>query len=165
MFNWTVERGVVEASPIVGLKPPTKEISRERAPEDDEIARLQRACLNVVYPFRQFAPLLLATAQRRGELTEMRWDEIDFEAKTWVIPSGRSKNGKALVAPLSAFAIELLDEVPRFLDCYYVFTTTRKSPVSGFSKAQRRLSERSQTKDWLWQNEWATFKWCAENFF
>ena len=94
LFNWCVERGVVEASPIVGLKPPTKEISRERTLEDDEVSRLLRACRNNVYPFRQFAPLLLATAQRRGELAEMRWSEIDFDEKTWVIPSARSKNSK-----------------------------------------------------------------------
>lgn len=152
LFNWCLERGVIEASPIVGLKPPTKEISRERTLEDDEIVRLLRACRNDVYPFRQFAPLLLATAQRRGELAEMRWSEIDFDAKTWVIPSERSKNGKAHVVPLSAFALQMLDEVPRFLDCDYVFTTTRKSPVSGFSKALRRLSEGSQTRDWRWHD-------------
>jgi len=96
--------------------------------------------------------LLLATAQRRGELAEMRWSEIDAVAKTWVIPSERSKNGKAHVVPLSAFALEMLAEVPRFLDCDYVFTTTRKSPVSGFSKALRRLSEGSQTADWRWHD-------------
>jgi integrase len=152
LFNWCLERGVIEASPIVGLKPPTKEISRERALNDDEVIRLLRACRNDVYPFRQFAPLLLATAQRRGELAEMRWTEIDFEAKTWVIPSERSKNGKAHVVPLSPFALGLLGEVPRFLDCDYVFTTTRKSPVSGFSKALRRLSEGSQTTDWRWHD-------------
>jgi integrase len=152
LFNWCVERGIVEASPITGLKPPTKEISRERALDDGEVVRLLRACRNDVYPFRQFAPLLLATAQRRGELAEMRWSEIDFKAKTWVIPSERSKNGKAHVVPLSAFALEILGEVPRFLDCDYVFTTTRKSPVSGFSKALRRLSEGSQTSDWRWHD-------------
>lgn len=152
LFNWCIERGIVETSPIVGLKPPTKEVSRERTLDDDEVMRLLRACRNDVYPFRQFAPLLLATAQRRGELAEMRWSEIDFAAKTWVIPSDRSKNGKAHVVPLSDFALEMISEVPRFLDCDYVFTTTKKSPVSGFSKALRRLSENSQTKDWRWHD-------------
>lgn len=152
LFNWCVERGIVATSPIIGLKPPTKEISRERTLEDDEVVRFLRACRNDVYPFRQFAPLLLATAQRRGELAEMRWSEIDLEAKTWVIPSERSKNGKAHMVPLSGFALEMLAEVPRFLDCDYVFTTTRKSPVSGFSKALRRLSERSQTTNFRWHD-------------
>lgn len=148
LFNWCVERGIVETSPITGLKAPTKEESRERVLEDDEIVRLLCACRNDVYPFRQFVPILLATAQRRGELAEMRWSEVDLEAKQWVIPAERSKNGKPHVVPLSPYALEALNEVPRFLDCDFVFTTTRNSPVSGFSKMLRRLSEGSQTSDW-----------------
>lgn len=148
LFNWCVERGIVETSPITGVKAPTKEQSRERVLEDDEIVRLLRACRNDVYPFRQFVPILLATAQRRGELAEMRWSEVDLAAKQWIIPSERSKNGKPHVVPLSPFALKILNEVPRFLDCDYVFTTTRKSPVSGFSKMLRRLSEGSMTSDW-----------------
>lgn len=148
LFNWCIERGIVEASPIIGLKSPTKEESRDRVLDDTEISRLLLACRNDVYPFRQFVPMLLATAQRRGELAEMRWSEIDIGAKTWVIPADRSKNGKPHVVPLSAFALKVLSEVPRFLDCDYVFTTTHRSPVSGFSKMLRRLSEGSQTSDW-----------------
>jgi len=148
LFNWCVERGIVDISPITGLKAPTKEESRDRVLEDDEIVRLLRACRNDVYPFRQFVPILLATAQRRGELAEMRWSEVDLTAKQWVIPAERSKNGKPHVVPLSPYALDFLNEVPRFLDCDYVFTTTRNSPVSGFSKMLRRLSEGSQTSDW-----------------
>lgn len=148
LFNWCIERGVVETSPIIGLKSPTKEESRDRVLDDEEIGRLLRACRNDVYPFRQFVPTLLATAQRRGELAEMRWSEVDLERKVWVIPAERSKNGKPHVVPLSAFALKILNEVPRFLDCDYVFTTTRRSPVSGFSKMLRRLAEGSQTSDW-----------------
>jgi integrase len=148
LFNWCVERGIVEGSPIIGLKPLTKEVSRERALTDDEVQRLLRACRNDVYPFRQFVPVLLATAQRRGELAEMRWSEIDFDEKVWVIPAERAKNGKQHYVPLSDFALDMLNEVPRFLDCDYVFTTTRHSPVSGFSKMVRRLSEGSGTSDW-----------------
>jgi integrase len=148
LFNWCVERGMVEQSPITGLKAPTKEESRDRVLDDAEICRLLRACKNDVYPFRQFVPILLATAQRRGELAEMRWSEVDFEAKQWVIPAERSKNGKPHVVPLSPYALALLDQVPRFLDCDFVFTTTHKTPVSGFSKMLRRLSDGSETSNW-----------------
>jgi integrase len=148
LFNWCVERTIIDVNPINGLKAPTKEVSRERVLSDDEIKAVLRSCSNDVYPFRQYVPLLLATAQRRGELAEMRWSEIDLEAKQWVIPSDRSKNGKAHVVPLNQFAIRYLSEVPRFLDCDYVFTTTRRSPISGFSKALRRLWEATGSSDW-----------------
>lgn len=152
LFNWCIERGILEASPIAGVKPPTKEVSRERVLNDDELVRILRACRNEVYPFRQIVPMLLATAQRRGELTEMRWSEIDLEEKLWVIPAERAKNGKKHYVPLSTFALDILNEVPRFLDCDYVFTTTRQTPVSGYSKWLRRLSAESETSDWRYHD-------------
>jgi len=114
--------------------------------DDDELKALLRACRNDAYPFRQYVPLLLATATRRAELAEMRWSEI--EGDKWVIPTERAKNGKPHVVPLSKFAQEVLAEVPRFLDCDFVFTTTHRSPVNGFSKMVRRLSEGSNTSGW-----------------
>lgn len=152
LCNWCIERGILETSPAIGLKAPTKEIARERRLSDTEIVALLRACRNDVYPFRQFVPLLLATAQRRGEMANMRWSELDFENRTWSIPPERSKNGKAHVVPLSTYALELLAEVPRFLDCDYVFTTTRRSPVSGFSKALRRLWQATGSDDWRYHD-------------
>lgn len=148
LFNWCLERGIIEATPIAGLKAPTRELSRDRVLDDGEIHRVLNAARLDAYPFRQFVPLLLATAQRRGELANMRWSELDLEARTWVIPAERAKNGKPHVVHLSDFAVSLLDEVPQFVDCDYVFTTTRRSPVSGFSKALRWLHKHSETSDW-----------------
>jgi integrase len=148
LFNWCLERGIIEATPIAGLKAPTRELSRDRVLDDSEIRRILNACPLDAYPFRQFTPLLLATAQRRGELANMRWSELDLEARTWLIPAERAKNGKPHVVHLSDFALSLLDEVPQFVDCDYVFTTTRRSPVSGFSKALRWVHEHSETSDW-----------------
>jgi integrase len=148
LYNWCIERGIVEKSPIVGLKAPTKEVSRDRVLDDGEIKAVLHACRNDTYPFRQFAPLLLATGQRRGEIVHARWSDIDLDNKIWVIPAERSKNGKPHVVPLSAYALTLLVEIPRFLDCDFVFTTTRRSPISGFSKALRRLWEATGSTDW-----------------
>ncbi|WP_288937875.1 site-specific integrase [uncultured Sphingomonas sp.] len=152
LFNWCIERGIVEKSPTTGLKAPTKEVARDRQLSGAEITALLRACRNDVYPFRQFVPLLLATAQRRGELANMRWSELDLAEKTWTIPAERSKNGKAHHVPLSTYALELLAEVPRFIDCDYVFTTTRRSPVAGFGKALRRLWQATGADDWRYHD-------------
>lgn len=148
LFNWCLERGIVDASPVLGTKPPTREQARDRVLKDDEIRAVMRACVNESYPFRQFVPLLLATAQRRGEVSKMRWSEIDLDAKAWVIPAELSKNGKPHVVPLNDFALRLLGEVPRFPGCDWVFTTTRRSPISGFSKALRHIHAQSETSEW-----------------
>lgn len=78
----------------------------------------------------------------------MRWGEIDFDAKVWVIPAELSKNGKPHVVPLNDFALRLIGEVPRFADCDWVFTTTRRAPISGFSKAVRNIHAKSGTSEW-----------------
>nr|WP_281277538.1 site-specific integrase [Hankyongella ginsenosidimutans] len=64
------------------------------------------------------------------------------------IPSARSKNKRANVVPLTPFALSILETLPRFVNCDFVFTTTRKTAVSGFSKMLARISELSGTKDW-----------------
>lgn len=148
LFNWCMERGIVEVSPVLGIKPPTREQARDRVLDDNEIRALLRACADEPYPYRQFVPLLLATAQRRGEVSKMRWSEIDLDAKAWVIPAELSKNGKPHVVPLNNFALQLLGEIPRFPGCDRVFTTTRRAPISGFSKALRHIHAQSNTLEW-----------------
>lgn len=146
LFNWCMERGIIEASPVAGTKPPTREQPRDRVLTDDEIRAVLRVCAKEPYPFGQFVPLLLATAQRRGEVSQMKWSQVDLDAKQWVIPADLAKNGKPHVVPLNDFALRTLAAVPRFEDnCDWVFSTTRRSPISGFSKALRYIHAQSET--------------------
>lgn len=82
----------------------------------------------------------------------MRWSELDLEQKIWVIPAERSKNGKQHVVPLSNYVLKMLDEVPRFPDCDFVFTTTKRSAASGFSKWLRRIQSESETTGWRYHD-------------
>ena len=43
----------------------------------------------------------ILTALRTSEVINATWDEIDLEAKTWVVPASRMKKGKEHVVPLS----------------------------------------------------------------
>ena len=53
--------------------------------------------------------LMMLTFVRTSELIGARWEEIDFEAKEWVIPAERMKMRKEHVVPLSRQAIEILE--------------------------------------------------------
>lgn len=148
-MGWAQERCIIESSPVIGIKPPTRESARDRVLTDDEIRAILRVCVKEPYPFGQFVPLLLATAQRRGEVASMRWEDVDLDAKQWVIPAAVSKNGKPHVVPLNDFALRILADVPQFEGtCDWVFSTTRRSPISGFSKALRYIHEQSETTGW-----------------
>jgi integrase len=52
--------------------------------------------------------LQLLTAQRGGELFDMRWQDVDIEGAWWTIPGERSKNGLPHRVPLSAPALEIV---------------------------------------------------------
>lgn len=139
LMNWSVDRGLLETSPIVGLKPPTKEVARDRVLSDEELLACWRGAGAEGFPFAQFLHLLILTGQRRGEVAEMRWSEIDFQTATWTIPAKRAKNASSHIVQLAPLAIDILKSVPRFLNCDFVFTTTGKTPISGFGRLKRRL--------------------------
>jgi integrase len=54
--------------------------------------------------------LIMLTFVRTSELINARWEEIDFEAKEWVIPAERMKMKKEHVVPLSRQAIDILKD-------------------------------------------------------
>ena len=89
------------------------------------------------YPFGPFVHLLILTAQRRDEVAGMRWDELDLEAAMWTIPKERAKNVKAHQVPLPPMAVDFLREIPKLSE--HVFTTTGRTPISGYSKAKVHL--------------------------
>jgi integrase len=140
LFNWAVDKVRIPVSPLEGLKPPTKEQARDRALSDDEIRWFWTGCEASGWPFGPLAQLLLLTAQRRDEVAGMEWGEIDFKKSTWSMPRQKAKNNRAHEVSLSAAALVILRALPRVSD-RIVFTTTGKTPVSGFSRAKRRLDK------------------------
>ena len=148
MFNFFLERGIIESSPLIGIRAPMREYSRDRVLTRDEITRLIAACRAEPFPFGPYTLLLLATAQRRSEVANMRWSEIDWERKVWEIPASRSKNGKPHEVPLSPFALDALKDIARFEGSDLVFTTTGYSPISGITKMVLRVQAASKTSNW-----------------
>jgi len=139
-LNWTVDRGLLEVSPAARVKAPTEETSRDRVLSDAELGLVWIAAEKSGPPFGQLVRLLLLTAQRRDEVGQMTWGEIDAGAGLWTIPSGRAKNGKANDVPLAGAAAKILKGLPRIAgNADLVFTTSGNTPFSGFSKCKARL--------------------------
>jgi integrase len=137
-FNWTVERSILDLSPAAGMKPPGAEVKRDRVLTDNEIRLFWASTDQLRTPFRELYRLLLLTGQRRDEVAAMQWNEV--EGADWTIPAGRVKNADTHLVPLSDLALETLRSVPQISGGpSFVFTTTGRSPVSGFSRAKHRL--------------------------
>lgn len=150
LMNWCVDRGVIELSPVASLKPPTKEVVRDRVLTDDELAACWNAAEAEGFPFAQFTHLLVLTGQRRGEVAGMRWSELDLDKGTWTIPAKRVKNATSHIVPLAPLAIFILQSVPRFIGSDLVLTTTGTTPISGFGRLKRRLdiAVGADAEDW-----------------
>ncbi len=148
-FNWSVERGLIEISPCLHLKPPAKSQSRERVLSNKEIVTLWKASLTEGYPFGTIYQLLLLTAQRRGEVVGMRWAELDLRQGVWTIPGARTKNGKAHSVPLTPRVRAILKSLPRF-ESEFVFPGRGKpeQSYSGYSKGKRDLDAAADLHDW-----------------
>jgi integrase len=84
--------------------------------------------------------MLALTGQRKSEVAEARWSEIDLKRKLWTIPAERMKAAAPHVVPLADDVVALLVALPRFNkgDCLFS-TTFGTKPVNGFSKAKERL--------------------------
>jgi integrase len=152
MFNWAIGRGDLERSPMDGLAPPAVLDPRDRVLSDDEIDLVWRASETLGYPFARVYQLLIVTGQRRTEVAGLVWQELDRANAVWTLPPDRSKNGETHLVPLSALAIELLDDLAQTVTGSkehpikwpvkgFVFTTTGKTHVSGYSRAKERLDD------------------------
>lgn len=52
--------------------------------------------------------IAIETAARRGEIFQMKWEQIDLERKIWAIPAKNTKTQKSRVVPLSVRAVNTL---------------------------------------------------------
>ncbi|WP_425992352.1 tyrosine-type recombinase/integrase [Brevundimonas sp. TWP2-3-2] len=90
--------------------------ARERFLSAEEAARLKEAAAGSNNP--QLLPivsLLLLTGCRVRELLDARWENVDVERRSWLIPT--SKTGKPRHVPLSAAALAVIADLKRFKGC------------------------------------------------
>jgi len=110
MFNFAVERDILEYNPCAGVKPLHAEKPKERALSDDEIKtlweNLNREEIIMSPDIRKALKLTLVTAQRPGEVIGLHKREIN--GKWWTIPSERAKNGKTHRVYLTDLAQEII---------------------------------------------------------
>ena len=139
LFNWALEREVIETTPFLRLKPPLAEASRERVLSDAEVRLAWLAAERLGYPFGTLVQLLLLSAQRRDEVARMTWAEIDTDG-LWTLPPSRTKNSREHLVPLPFSACEILATAPRITGrAGYVLTTDGATASSNFAKNKAKL--------------------------
>jgi integrase len=144
-FNWHAARDDQFAPPIVkGMaRTKSKERARTRVLSDDEIRDIWFALGQLeeqapdCYP--RFVRALLVTAQRRGDVSLARWEEIEDDL--WTIPGERYKTGLPQVLPLTDKMRSLFGKKRK---SGYIFSNDGgKRAFSGYSKAKRTLDKKT----------------------
>ena len=97
MFNWSVDRGLMESNPAAGIKSPAPESKRDRVLSNTEIKSVWDAAGKMDYPFGGFFRLLLITGQRRDEVAGMKMVR-DRPGREGLDLAGRSDEGIALAS-------------------------------------------------------------------
>lgn len=147
-FAWAEKRGKVAGNPFEGIPIGTGIVKRERVLTPEEIGRIWTAAAATAEPWGPLFRVLLLTLARREEVGAMRWSEVSADLTTWTIPGARMKRGQSHTVALPEAARDALSAVKRRKGVDLVFTTTGKTPVSGWTKAKAALDKAAKVTDW-----------------
>ncbi|MET0072103.1 MAG: site-specific integrase [Candidatus Thiodiazotropha sp.] len=118
MFNFAIDRDVIETSPCFRVKPPSPEQHKDRYLSLNEKKtfwnKLETAPLSKQTV--QVLKLLLLTLQRNSEVISINRSELDLKAGTWTIPAAKTKNKRAHLVALSPLALEIIKEALKTAD-------------------------------------------------
>jgi integrase len=134
--QWLEDDERVAESPFMRLRRFSKVVSRDRILSDDEVRAVWQATEGMGQLGRAVR-FMLATGQRRGEVGNMTWAEVDLAKALWTLPRGRVKSDRTHEVPLSPLALSILDEARKVRTSDSVFTTSRSG--GSWNKFKLRL--------------------------
>ena len=108
LFRFALDDELIETSPAVAIRRPAPERQRDRVLTEDEIRTLWTAWEALRPEMGAFFKLRLLTAQRGGEVVNMRTQHVDLSGGWWTIPDDHSKNGLSHRVPLTETVIALI---------------------------------------------------------
>lgn len=122
MVSWAVTDGLIYDSPIRRMKrEKARGHRRTEISEDDDERVADKLPLAVSVLFQ----VQMGTGMRIGEVRQLRWDQIDLEAKTIFLAWDESKGRKAETISLTQAAADALRLMPRVPGSPYVFVSDR----------------------------------------
>jgi integrase len=139
LFNWAVERGELEHSPMDRIALPKGPESRKRYLDDAELAALWRASHKLDHAYARLIRALILLGQRRDEVADMTWQEVDLTGALWTIPGERTKNAKPHMVPLSRQAIDELRATGTTDG--HLFTASGERSIQNWSYWKRKMDK------------------------
>jgi integrase len=169
LMNWYQDRSEF-TNPMARMRARLKPIDRARThiPSDAEIRAIWIAAGDErIGIYGQVIRLLILTGARKSEAAGLRRSEIEnmldngIEYRVWKLPAARSKNRQAVVRPLSAAALEIIEDQPIIGDdpCGPVFTVDgRSSATMNYMEKKRLLDQIAGVHGWVPHDLRRTFR-------
>jgi integrase len=138
LWTWAVQEGLVEHNIVTGTGKADEGASRDRVLSEAEIKSLWVALGDD--DFALALRLLLLTGQRKSEIGNLCWNEVNLKDAVIVLPAERTKNGREHTLPLSSQALALLAGIKRSGE--FVFR------IKHWVVPKERVDQRAQIQPW-----------------
>jgi integrase len=147
MFNWAIEEEILSENPTAKLAKPAEETPRERTLTADELQALWLA-LDAADPIvRSLFRLMMLSAQRRNEVSRMRWPDLDRRENWWNIPAELTKTKRPYRVPITPAMLLIIEEMEKLaLDPEWVFPSAAGGapvPETNVTRPFRKLIKHS----------------------
>jgi integrase len=143
LYNWAIDEEILTESPAFKLAKPADEIRRERTLTADELQSFWRALEGASPTVRGVFRMMLLGAQRRNEVTRMRFADLDRRENWWNLPADLTKTKRPYRVPLTPAMLAIIEEMERLsLDPEWVFPRTEGGgpvPETNVTRPFRRL--------------------------
>ncbi len=160
-FNWCVSRGMAASNPVRKVKGFREDNTRLRYLTEEEYQRLIEAAQKVRSPhLAEKIALAVHTGLRRGNLFNLRWDQIDFLNR--VLRVSRTKTNHPHAVPLNETALAILERLHRDPSASpYVFPhgggKHEGQPVKDVKNAFHTALDAAGIQDFTWHDLRHTF--------
>jgi integrase len=152
VFRFAQSRGLFHGQlPTSGMTARQAPVKEVRALTDEELRAIWRATQRQGGSFGGVVRLLMLTGQRRSEIAELRWDEVDWDRQLLLVPADRVKNRAGThEVPLTAPALAILREMQEAYEALehksgLVFPSEAgDTPISGWTPLRAKLNRTVQ---------------------
>lgn len=152
VFRFAQSRGLFHGQlPTAGMTARQAPVKEVRALTDEELRAVWHASKRQGGSFGAVVRMLMLTGQRRSEIAELRWDEVDWDRQLLIVPADRVKNRAGThEVPLTAPALAILREMQEACAALghksgLVFPSeTGDTPISGWTPLRAKLNRTVQ---------------------
>jgi integrase len=143
LYNWAIDEETLTESPAFKLAKPAEEIGRERTLTADELQSFWQALEGARPMVRGVFRMMLLGAQRRNEVTRMRFPDLDRRENWWNLPAELTKTKRPYRVPLTPAMLTIVEEIEKLsLDPEWVFPRSGGGgpvPETNVTRPFRRL--------------------------